>query len=84
MDLEEFTKLLSDWIHGRIKIDHTLMGGSKEEFDRYDLNHDGVLDTREMALRAVAKAQTLDKNHDGVVTKAEFTVNAEPADPTKA
>jgi len=84
MDLKEFTKLLSDWIHGRIKIDHTLMGGSKEEFDKYDLNHDGVLDAQEMALRAAAKAQTLDKNHDGVVTQAEFTINAAPADSPKA
>merc|ERR1711865_730090 len=63
-------------------------GGTKEEFDRYDANGDGVLDADELEQRAADKIEggalqraqaqgqaavkQLDSNKDGVVDSAEF------------
>jgi len=53
-------------------------GGTKEEFNRYDRNGDGVLDADEMALRSAAKQKAasdvreMDTNHDGVLDRQEF------------
>ena len=63
-------------------------GGTKEEFDKYDLDGDGVLDAQEMELRGAAKVdekersravqqgqaelKRMDSNKDGVVDKEEF------------
>ena len=53
-------------------------GGTKEQFSRYDLNGDGVLDKDEMAKRAAVQHKAalemkhMDKNKDGRVDLAEF------------
>ena len=55
--------------------------GNAQEFDKYNLNHDGVLDADEMALQGVpaSNVRRLDANGDGVVDENELRHAAEHA-----
>ena len=60
------------------KPEFVAAGGSEPQFDRYDLNRDGVLDGDELAKRSAAQAdaaqdmQRMDTNKDGLVDQGEF------------
>merc|ERR1711865_1308304 len=62
------------------------MSRSKDEFNRYDENGDGVLDRDEMALRSAAKKKVVsdsdlcerDSNGDGLLDQAESIAGLVP------
>merc|ERR1711865_1120599 len=70
----------------RIVVQDRIMSRSKDEFNRYDENGDGVLDRDEMALRSAAKKKVVsdsdlcerDSNGDGLLDQAEFIAGLVP------
>ena len=73
----------------RCVVQGRLMSRSKEEFNRYDKNGDGVLDRDEMALQSAAKknkkkvvsdsdVHERDADGDGLVDQAEFIAGLVP------
>ena len=73
----EFLPLMVQVTFGRA------LGGSKEEFDLYDVNADGVLDAHELAKRSgsqddgVVESLQMDSNKDGQVDLQEFLAAAD-------